>query len=243
MYLSKHGELSIRGAGKNKGSNSGLVYQGGSLIALALDMQIRKPTQNQKSLDDVMKQVYSEFGVTGKTYTIDDIVRIASDIAGKDLDPFFRKYVSGTERLPLTEYLGDVGVDAKIESGEQVPNGRYVIHTMLHISSLTQTNKGLIIHRSPKVGYQDEDNLIGINGTPVKTFNDIRDAAKEWKGGDIIKLTLERNGEEITLPVTLGGPSEKPPMEAKDVDVTITKRADSTDFQRSVLAGILGSRR
>ena len=241
LYLSKHGELSIRGAGKNKGSNSGLVYQGGSLIALALDMQIRKPTQNQKSLDDVMKQVYSEFGVTGKTYTIDDIVRIASDIAGKDLDPFFRKYVSGTERLPLTEYLGDVGVDAKIESGEQVPNGRYVIHTMLHISSLTQTNKGLIIHRSPKVGYQDEDNLIGINGAPVRTFNDVRNAAKDWKGGDVIKLRLERNGEKITLPITLGGPSEKPPMEAKDVGVTITKRADSTDFQRSVLAGILGS--
>ena len=241
LYFSKQGKLSIRGAGKNKGSNSGLVYQGGNLIAFALDMQIRKPTQNQKSLDDVMKQMYSEFGVTGKTYTIDDVVRIATDIAGKDLDPFFRKYVSGTETLPLTEYLGDVGMDVKMEYGEQVPNGHYVIHTMLHISSLTQTNKGLLIHRSPKIGYQDEDNLIGINGTPVKTFNDIRDAAKDWKGGDIIKLTLERKGEEITLPVTLGGPSEKPPMEAKDIEVTITKRADSTDLQRSILAGILGS--
>ena len=85
------------------------------------------------------------------------------------------------ERLPLAEYLGDVGVDVKIEFGEQVPNGRYIVHTMLHISSLTQTNEGLIIHKSPKVGYQDEDNLIRINGTPVKTFNDIRDAAKDWK--------------------------------------------------------------
>lgn len=245
LYLSQHGELSMREAGKNKGSNSGLVYQGGNLIALALDTQIRKLTHfsidaGQKSLDDVMKQMYSEFGVTGKTYTIDDVVRIVTDIAGEDFEPFFRKYVSGTERLLLTEYLGDVGVDVKIELGEQVPNGRYVIHTMLHISSLTQTNKGLIIHRSPKGGYQDEDNLIGINDTPVKTFNDIRDAAKDWKGGDVIKLTLERNGEEITLPVTLGGPSEKPPMEAENVDVTITKRADRTELQRAIWSGMLG---
>ena len=108
---------------------------------------------------------------------------------------------------------------------------------MLHISSLTQTNKGLIIHRSPKVGYQDEDNLIRINGTPVKTFNNIRDAAKDWRGGDLIKLTLERDGEEITLPVTLGGPSEKPPMEAAGIDVTITKRADSTVLQTRHLVG------
>ncbi len=240
LYLSKHGELSIRGAGKNKGSNSGLVYQGGNLIACALDMQIRKLTQNQKSLDDVMKQMYSEFGVTGKTYTIDDVVRIATDVAGKDLDPFFLKYVSGTERLPLSEYFGDIGVDVKMESGEQIPNSRYVINTMLHISSLTQTNKGLIIHRSSKVGYQDEDNLIGINGAPVKTFNDIRNAAKDWKGGDVIKLTLERNGEKITLSITLGGPFHKPPTEASNIDVTITKRADCTELQLSILAGILG---
>ena len=240
-YLSKQGELSIREAGKNKGNNSGLVYQGGNLIALALDMQIRKHTQNQKSLDDVMKQMYSEFGVTGKTYTIDDVIRITTDIVGKDFEPFFRKYVSGTERLPLAEYLGDVGVDVKIEFGEQVPNGRYIVHTMLHISSLTQTNEGLIIHRSPKAGYQDEDNLIRINGTPVKTFNDIRNAAKDWSGGDVIKLTLERNGEETTLPVTLGGPPDKVPMEAAGIDVNITKRADSTELQHAIWMGMLGN--
>ena len=246
LYLSQHGELSIRGAGENKGSNSGLVYQGGNLIALALDIQIRKLTHfsidaGQKSLDDVMKQMYREFGVIGKTYTIDDVVRITTDIAGKDFEPFFRKYVSGTERLPLAEYLGDVGVDVKIEFGEQVPNGRYVIHTMLHISSLTQTNEGLIIHRSPKGGYQDKDNLIGINDTPVKTFNDIRDAAKDWKGGDVIKLTLERDGEEITLPVTLGGPPDKVPMEAAGIDANITKRADSTELQHAIWMGMLGN--
>ena len=241
LYLSKQGELSIREAGKNKGSNSDLVYQGGSLIALALDVQIRKRTQNQKSLDDVMKQMYGEFGATGETYTIDDVVRIATDIAGEDFEPFFRKYVSGIERLPLAEYLGDVGVDVKIAFGEQVPNGRYVIHTMLRINSLSQTNDGLIIHRSPKAGYQDEDNLIRINGTPVKTFNDIRNAAKNWSGGDLIKLTLERDGEEITLPVTLGGPPDKVPMEAAGIDVNITKRADNTKLQRAIWSGMLGN--
>ena len=55
LYLSKSGELSIREAGRNKSANMDLVYQGGNLIAATLDVQIRKLTQNQKSLDDVMK--------------------------------------------------------------------------------------------------------------------------------------------------------------------------------------------
>ena len=75
----------------------------------------------------------------------------------------------------------------------------------------------------------------------MKTFNDIRDAAKDWKGSDVIQLTLERNGEEITLPVTLGGPSEKPPMETKNNDVTLTKRADSTALQRAIWLGMLSN--
>ncbi|RKU17403.1 hypothetical protein C6503_10935, partial [Candidatus Poribacteria bacterium] len=46
LYLSKQGELSIREAGENKMVNHELVYEGGSLIAAALDLQIRKQTQN-----------------------------------------------------------------------------------------------------------------------------------------------------------------------------------------------------
>ena len=117
-YLSQQGELSIREAGKNKSSYGGLVYQGGSLIALALDVQIRERTQNQKSLDDVMKQMYREFGATGETYTMDDVVRVVTDIAGEGFEPFFNKYVSGIERLPLTKYLGDASVEVQIEGLE-----------------------------------------------------------------------------------------------------------------------------
>ena len=240
MYLSQQGELSIREAGKNKGTYSGLVYHGGSLIALALDVQIRKLTQNQKNLDDVMKRMYSEFGATGETYTMDDVIRIVSDIAVADFEPFFNKYVSAIERLPLAEYFGGAGLKVHVE--EELPDIDYVRKEMLGIQSLTQTPVGdLIIHKSPT--YQDGDDLIAINGTSVDTFNDIGKVAKGWKSGDVVEVTLKRNGEEITLSVTLGGTSEKPPLETDIVDVTITKSANSTTLQRDIWLGILGIRR
>ncbi len=240
LYLSKQGAFSMRDAGKNKSANSDLVYQGGSLVAATLDVQIRKLTQNQKSLDDVMKQVYQEFGLTGTTYTMDDIIRIVSQITGENFKPFFHNYVSGTKKLPLAEYLSDAGIDVQIEFDEVLPDLNYVLQQMLHIKSLTQIGVGLIIHRSQSEGYQDEDNLIGINGILVKTFNDIRKVAKDWKIGDKVELTLERKGEKITLPIKLGGTSDKPPMVFSGVNVTITKKENSTNAQRAILAAILG---
>ena len=102
--------------------------------------------------------------------------------------------------------------------------------------------RACFIHRSPQ--YQDDDELIGINGVPVKTFKDIREVAKDWRSGDVVALTLKRKGEEIILPVTLrGDASKRPPLEAGNIDVTIRKREDSTELERSVLSGILGNSR
>ena len=245
-YLSRQGELSIREAGEDKSTNRELVYQGGSLIAAALDLQIRSLTHvsidaGQKSLDDVMKQMYQEFGLTENRYTMRDVIRVVNQVVGENFEPFFYKYVSGTERLPLEEYLRDVGIDVEIEFSEKLPNLGYILHEMLQINSFGgPTGGGMFIHESKQ--YQDDDNLIGVNGTPVKFFDDIRKAAKDWKPGDLVELTLEREGKEIILPITLGGDASKEiPLEAGPIDVTLTKRTDSTDFQRSIWSRMLGN--
>ncbi len=239
-YLSRQGELSIHEAGEDKSANRELVYDGGSLIAAALDLQIRSLTENRSGLDDVMKQMYSKFGLTGIPYTMNDVIRIVSRMTGTDFKPFFRKYVTGTEQLPLEEYLKEVGVDAEIEFGERLPRIGYIVHEMLGIGGIGgPPGGGLFIDNSRQ--YQNNDQLIAINGTPVKMFDDIRRVAKNWKSGNVVELTLEREGEEIILPVTLAGDtSKKPPLEADTIDVTITKRADSTDSQHAILTGILG---
>ena len=242
-YLSRQGELSIHEAGEDKSANRELVYDGGSLIAVALDLQIRSRTENRSSLDDVMKQMYSKFGLTGIPYTMNDVIRIVSRMTGADFKPFFRKYVTGTEQLPLAEYLKEAGVDAEIKFGERLPRIGYIVHEMLGIGGIGgPPGGGLFIDNSPQ--YQNDDQLIAINGTPVKTFEDIRRVAKNWKSGDVVELTLEREDKEVVLPITLrGDASKKPPLEADTIDVTITRDADSTESQRAIWLGMLGNSR
>ena len=239
-YLSRQGELSIREAGEDKSANRELVYDGGSLVAAALDLQIRSLTQNRSSLDDVMKQMYREFGLTDDTFTMGDVIRIVSQIAGEDFKPFFHKYVAGTDQLPLEQYLKEAGMNAEIAFDERLPSLNYVLFQMLQIKSLGgPTGGGMFIHHSPQ--YQDDDELIAINDTPVKFFDDIRKVAKDWKSGEGVALTLKREGKEIILPITLSGDaSKKPPLELGPIDVTITKKADSTDLQRTIWSRMLG---
>ena len=131
-------------------------------------------------------------------------------------------------------------MDAEIKFGERLPRLGYIVHEMLGIGGFGgPPGGGIFIDNSTQ--YQDNDQLVGIDGTPVETFDDIRRVAKDWKAGDMVELTLEREDEEIVLPVTLkGDTSKKPPLEADTIDVTLTKRANSTDAQRAILTGILG---
>jgi len=107
-YISISGNKPIRGAREH-----GLQYAGGSLVAACLDIQIRNLTDNTRNLDDLMRQMYEEFGRTGRQYCVEDVIRIANDIAGKDLGEFFKEYVEGTEELALEEAFADIGLELK----------------------------------------------------------------------------------------------------------------------------------
>lgn len=86
-------------------------YSKGAMVAFMLDIEIRKATGDDFSLDDVMYEMYQRFGKTGKGYTKADYKGIAEQVSGTDLTSFFEDYISGTtDLLPgmamAAEYIG-----------------------------------------------------------------------------------------------------------------------------------------
>lgn len=233
-YLENAGQVSIRQAGDSKFSNAQLIYQGGYLIAAVLDIQIRRLTDNEKSLDDVMRQIYREYGVSSRPYTVEDVVKVCNQVSGSDFADFFRNYVQGTSVLPLEQYLGQAGLNVTVKSR---PSLNFVIFKLLRIRSLTSTSEGLVIHRSQDAGYQDGDILVAVAGRPVKNNDDLCNASQGFNPGDSVEIELVRGGHTITQKITLGG-LDVTDQERFKPYVEITEKRPASDSERAILSGV-----
>ena len=93
-------------------------YTKGALVALALDLTIRAATNEQRSLDDVMRVLWQRHGKDEIGIPEDGVEKIAAEVAGTDLRPFFDEYVRGTNDVGLGPLLEPYGIDAQLRPSE-----------------------------------------------------------------------------------------------------------------------------
>ena len=96
-------------------------YVKGAVVAMALDFTIRIATQDQHSLDDVVRALWREFGVVNKGVRDHDIRGLAERISGVDLGDFFARYVDGREDPPVAELLAQFGVECVAQPSASKP--------------------------------------------------------------------------------------------------------------------------
>jgi predicted metalloprotease with PDZ domain len=99
--------ITLKDAGKNKGTNRFAVYNGGWVAALALDTLIIEKSNGERNLDDFMRRMFDKY--TATPYDYDDLVTTASEVAGDDISFFFDKYIHGTETIPIEEIFNKIG--------------------------------------------------------------------------------------------------------------------------------------
>ncbi len=93
-------------------------YTKGALVAVALDLTIRRATGEARSLDDVMRLLWERYGRSGIGVPEDGVERVAEEVAAVDLGEFFERMVYGTDDPPLADLLADVGVDFVLRPAE-----------------------------------------------------------------------------------------------------------------------------
>jgi predicted metalloprotease with PDZ domain len=91
-------------------ANTGIsYYTKGAVVGWLLDARIRTATNNQKSLDDLMRLLYERYsGPVG--YTPEDFRKAASEVAGTDLSAFFHRALETTDELDYDEALHTFGL-------------------------------------------------------------------------------------------------------------------------------------
>ncbi|HEX8328535.1 MAG TPA: M61 family peptidase [Hymenobacter sp.] len=159
------------------------VYHKGALAALILDLTLRQLSGHARSLDDVMRRLYEEFGKTGIGYTEADYIRLVNEVAGRDMHAYFDKFIYGT--APLTESLDKVlhTVGCELLVGENGSASESVFGFRTVVKN-ERTEVSAIWPNSPAAAALTiDDEIIAVNGRRVdmnlqSLFND---AAGEYE--------------------------------------------------------------
>lgn len=145
-------------------------YLKGAMVSLLLDLLIRKQHQNQRSLNDVMRQMWQQFGKDEIGFSEQQLKAVIEAIAQQDLSEFFARYLDSTEELPLAEYLQPFGLELKaVRDKSAVP------HTgMKVVSEAGKTKVKFVEAGSPAslAGIDPGDEILAIDG--------IRTTAEQW---------------------------------------------------------------
>ncbi|WP_394350781.1 M61 family metallopeptidase [Nibribacter ruber] len=134
----KDGPFGTQGEDPNKAIS---YYDKGPLVGLLLDFEIRHATQNKKSLDDVMRQLYWQYyKKAGRGFTDAEFQQTCETIAGKSLASLF-EYVYTTKELDYATYLGYAGLKLETKPGEGKQALQYKI---THLENPTAQQKVIL---------------------------------------------------------------------------------------------------
>src|SRR5206468_8856536 len=80
------------------------------LPGLLLDVSIRDATDNRRSLDDVMRALYTRFYQKNKGFTTSDLLGLLREVGMPDVDGFYQRYINGRDPLPYEAVFPKAGI-------------------------------------------------------------------------------------------------------------------------------------
>jgi predicted metalloprotease with PDZ domain len=176
-------------------------YGKGADVFLILDLEIRHRTNNNRSLDDILRTMYDRFP-QGKGYINSDIINICGELTGSSFIQFFDDYVYGTKAIEWDKYLSYAGLELITIDSTSVP----VIGLEL------QQSDGKIFVKNVMTGsaadsakFVSGDEIITADGDRVN-YDDLNDRLQRMKIGEKINLGIFRKDKYIEIKLSVTAP-------------------------------------
>ena len=175
-------------------------YAKGSLMALALDLSLRK--EGKGTLDDVMRRLWQK----GRGGPIDegDIAAAMKRIGGRSYAKEIAAWVHGTDELPLAALLDAAGVALTAEKAG------YAAALGLRLAegaNGVQVKQVLSASVAMRAGVAAGDELLAVDGWRIRRL----DEAQQWlEPGRDFELLLVRDQRLLRLTLQPGGAAPAP---------------------------------
>ena len=240
-YLGEAGAVGLREAGKLGAKNRTLVYQGGALAALCLDVAIRDGSGGVHSLDDVMAELYARCAATpGRRVPVSELEGLLARYGGESLGAFLERHVAGSELLPLAATFQAAGMEFERTTSTLLEG--LAIARLLQCNGMTVSAGGIVINRTHGDGLRADDLLVEVRGEPVADFGDLGRILAGAGPGDAVKAVVTRDGQRVELSLTLGGVGEELPT--RDLHfITLRPSASAEPPARATRSAIFGELR
>lgn len=190
-------------------------YHKGGLVALLLDLTIRQATGNARSLDDVMRRLWAEYGRPDVGFPEGRVEEIASEVAGVELRPLFDRWLRSAQELdfsPLAAAGLSLAPAHEPPAGSAVPPpaaGEPGATGMREVKIGFQfkmdggrTVVGNVLAGTPawRAGVSAGDELVALDGLRIDAMS-LGMRMQEKAPGSTVALTVFRREELITLPM------------------------------------------
>jgi len=220
---------------ENSINTSVSYYLKGAIVAALLDLEIRRRTAGERSLDDVMRHLY-------RTYPIDrpgvadrhGYIQAIKDVTDQDLTDFFDRYIAGTDELPYDDVLGAAGLALRWDWKDKT-NGEAKPTLGVRLKQAGgQLLVASVISDGPAyaAGLTADDEIVAINGYRVNDEAGVRERIHDRRVGEYVTLAVFRREELRTIPVPLAP--------APHDMLVIAPVAEPTTEQQRIRAGWLG---
>ncbi len=180
-------------------------YLKGSLIALFLDVIIMKETDGKNRMDDLIRGLYFDHYVNQYDgFTYDDVVSLASSLAGKNLSGFFKSTVNGRTDLPFEDYFQMLGLTLKAKETVNEPKKGYLGIRIYNAEGSLWVR--VVDRESPaqRGGLQPKDEILAVDLIRVTSKSEFDSRLGEMEPGRTLEFTISRQGEIQTILVQLG---------------------------------------
>ncbi len=194
-------------------------YLKGDLVGTCLDLEIRRRTGNQFSLDTVLQRLYDRYGQKGIGFPESVYQDTVEEVSNSSFQDFFEKYIYGTEPIPVDEALLAAGLRidrqyAKPKEDDDFENANSsqtssIPYPWLGIDTKMADGHKIVITQCYVNGpgaslLNAGDQIIALNGYQVQKPEDLAKRLEyDHQIGDTVTLDLFRQGHLQSISIVL----------------------------------------
>ena len=202
-------------------------YTKGQVLGDFLDILIRDRTGNEKSLDDVLRGLNTDFAKKGKTYRDSLDIRLeAEKVAGGSFEEFFRDYVAAAGALPYQQVLALAGLDLRTTEHKRAVLGFSAEHESAGTVTVRTVDDG---SPAAQAGLHVGDVIVSWNDADVP--RSLGRWVREHQPGETVKMRIRREEKERRLDFKLG--------EEKELLYQVAEDAHANEKARRIREGLL----